>query len=152
MYSLWRADIMLGRISPELPHDSPSTVIGILQPTDAFPDLTLTQRTMDDLPGSPVWQSHDPITHCESSKEPGNNWESVGPRILSEAELRGVRAEQRLQLRDEDGEAIPTSSITVMEMRIGKQAGVDALCAAAGVTFSGWYVTANLSGAVDAAI
>jgi hypothetical protein len=153
MYFLWYADILLGRITPELPNDSPSAVIGILQPTDAFsPDLALTQRTMDDLTGSQVWQWQLPTPHDDCPKGSDGNWESVGPRTLSEAERLGVPAQQRFQLRDDVGQAIPTSSITVMEMRVGTRAGVDALCAAAAVTFSGWYVTAGLSDTVDRAL
>jgi hypothetical protein len=144
MYSLWRGRVMLGRITPELPHDVPSAIIGILQPSDAFsPDHALMQRTMADLPGSPAWQH--PIPRPQEEKGLTRGVEFIGPRILSEEDLRGVPEERLLQLRNASGQTIPTDDITVMEMRLANHEGIEALCSAAGVTFSGWYVTAGLT-------
>ena len=104
---------------------------------------------MDGLPGSPVWQHQSPRSTDSDSSDLGSG--SVRHRILSEAELRGVPAEQLLQLRDDSGQTIPTHSITVMEIRLGNRDGMDTLCAAAGITFSGWYVTAGLAALSDRA-
>ena len=151
MYSLWRDGVMLGRMTPEFPTDVPSTVIGILQPTDAFSaDLALIQRTMDVLPGAPVWQH--PIPRPDAAEGAGSPFLSVAPRALSEGQLRGVPAEQQLQLRDDSGRIIETQSIAVMEMRLGNCEGMDAVCAAAGVTFSGWYVTVGLAASSERAL
>lgn len=150
MYSLWRAGVMLGRITPELPNEAPSAVVGILQPTDAFaPNLAVMQRTMDGLPGSPVWQHQSPRSTDSDSSDLGSG--SVRPescrRLSSEAYLLSNSCNCAMILARQ----IPTHSITVMEMRLGNRDGMDTLCAAAGVTFSGWYVTAGLAALSDRA-
>ena len=144
MYSLWRGEVMLGRITPELPSDNVSAIAGVLQPTASFtPEMALVQHTMDALPGAPVWQHPVPLTEASGAAEGAFE---VGARILSEAELRGVTAEQMLELRDETGQPVPTDLITVMEMHVGNVSGVHQLCAAASVPFSGWYLVAGLAG------
>jgi hypothetical protein len=151
MYSLWRGDVLLGPIVPELPNESPRGLIGILQPSDAFsPALAMIQQSMDTLPSSPVWQHSNPPDAIEKGRSA--RWESVGPRVLSETELHGVPAPQQLRLRDATGLDVPTTSISIREMRLANQAGIDALCAAAGVPFTGWCVFAGLAGPTERAL
>ena len=141
MYSLWRAGVMLGRITPELPHDVPGTIIGILQPTAAFSsEHALIQSTWTDLSGSPTWQQ--PIPKPAPSGESSDRLVSVSPRVLSEADC--VPIDQLLELRDSSGKTIVTGSITVMELPLANDIGIARLCAAAGVPCTGWYATAGL--------
>ncbi|QJR37499.1 hypothetical protein [Gemmatimonas groenlandica] len=60
MRSLWRGDEFLGRIHPELPGDGDDTLFGMLDPSAALlPGIAITQQTMRDWPGTPVFQHVD---------------------------------------------------------------------------------------------
>jgi hypothetical protein len=142
MYSLWRADIRLGTITAELPHDYPDVISGILQPTMAFsPENGIMQHTMRLIPGAPVWQHAIPVHESQGDSQAMS--ERVGGHAMSAAELAGVPPDEQLRVRDAAGRELSCDSITIMPMAIGPRQNMNDLCAAAGVAFTGWLVIAR---------
>ena len=85
MYSLWRGDVFLGRIHPELPSDKDNAVFGMLDPAAAFlPGQALSQHVMEGWPGTPVFEHVDgAVSVGNSTRQQQVSYEE--PRLLTEA-------------------------------------------------------------------
>ena len=143
MYSLWRGDVLLGRINPELPDDTANALFGMLDPAaDFLPGQAMHQHTMLNWPGTPVFHHVDPPAAAGSSAH--RQVASDGPRPLAEAIRDSVPADRQLTLRDAADAPVATRTIAIMAMSRGSQS-LQQLCHDAGVPFSGWCVVATLA-------
>lgn len=149
MHTLWRGDVLIGRIHPEFPSDNEHAVFGMLDPSTAFVPQALSQHTMTGLPGKLVFE------HTDEPSAPSvgavHHMSSTPPRPLAEAVRDSVPAERQLVLRDATNAPLATHTIAIMaKPRAG--ASTQRLCDDAGVAYSGWCVLAGLADPGDDAI
>ena len=144
MYSLWRGNALLGQIDPQLPGETADAVFGILDPSaDFLPGQAMSQHTMLDWPGTPVFQHINDRPAADTGGD-HRQFASDGPRTLNEAIRDSVPIDRQLSLRDASNTNVATQAIAVMAMpRAGRR--IQHMCDDARVTFSGWCVVAALA-------
>lgn len=142
MFSLWRGDVLLGRIHPELPGDGDDALFGMLDPSAAFlPGEAVLQTTMLDWPGAPVFQ-HVGSPATTGATAPQRMSDRARP--LSEALRDSVPIKDQLSLRDATNAEVATRTIAIQAMPSAGRS-IQQRCQEVGVNFSGWCVIVGLA-------
>lgn len=143
MHSLWRGNTLLGQLNPQLPGEGDG-LFGMLDPTpNSMPVQAVSQHSMVDFPGTPVFQ-HLHADLPDSSSTSQRNTASDGPRTLDALMRESVPLADQLSIRDGTNAVVATRSVTIMPMpRAGRS--IQQACQDAGVAFSGWVVIIALA-------
>lgn len=141
-YSLWRNGELIGRILPEYPSDSPHLIVGMLQPTSAFPDVgPLMQHHDDILPGRPVFEDRiKPEKRAPSEKKIRV---MVPLKPMSAEQMRGIAPELVIEVRDDKNQPVRIDGVFILE---GPNAADDVLelCGHCGVDYTPWTAMVSL--------
>lgn len=138
-YSVWQDGRFKGALAVRYPaQDDSRGVGGIFIPATDYSDIVPVIQYVPDLPHRPKLQYDVPAR----SRSPGTaTCEPLLP--LSEEDARGVAAERVLELRDEQGNVIPTTMLMldVFEVPEGDGALPEA-CQELGIAGEGWELSA----------
>lgn len=144
-YTLWRADRLLGHVHSSFPSADPDLISGMLHPTPAYADIAPVMQTrVAGFSGAPVFQT--PLEATSRSRRPSRPNNRVRLRALDPTEARGVAPESILELRGEDGEVVASGQLAIQRIPLApdeERGEIAAACAARGLAFSPWMLTAR---------
>jgi hypothetical protein len=140
MYSLWRGEKCLGyfeETQPVMHHDRRVGAAGILVPNeDIDEDCAMMQTRVEIFPDSPTFQSPEPIRWIGQRVEHGCQlYPSSGAlEPLSPEAARGVSADKIYEIRDERGERLDVTLVTLHLTRFASAAEAKQWREANGIT------------------
>ncbi|HET9982141.1 MAG TPA: hypothetical protein VFQ38_01075 [Longimicrobiales bacterium] len=144
-YTLWRADRLLGHVHIAFPSTDPDLIAGILHPTPDYADIAPVMQTRVAIAaGAPVFRT--PLEATSRSGRPSRSNHRVALRAPDPTEAQGVAPESILELRGEHGEVVASGPMAIQRIPLapGEARGeIAAACAARGLAFSPWMVTAR---------
>jgi hypothetical protein len=123
MYSLWRGDKCLGIFEEDAPvthHGRRVGAHGILVPNEEIDEDSSVMQTRSEIfPGSPTFQTPLPIRWIGHRVEHGFRWypSSGALEQLSPEAARGISADRMYEIRDERGDRLNISLVTLQLFR-----------------------------------